>query len=147
MPRFELECCSRGMGERDGGSTAVGLYGILPWFLLEEMLEEGNEPPDRVRSDEELERAEEMYRALACVAEGAGGAACFLHDLSHQTCRLVYARAADDGEVKGAWGIILNAVERLAKGVERLTDGVVDYVILETEVYREKEEAVPEESE
>ena len=49
--------------------------------------------------------------------------------------------------MKGAWGIILNAVERLAKGVERLTDGVVDYVILETEVYREKEEAVPEESE
>ena len=147
MPRFELECSSRGMGERDGGSTGVGLYGILPWFLLEEILEEGKEPPDRVRSDEELERAEEMYRALACVAEGAGGAACFHHALSHQTCRLVYARAADDGEVKGAWGIILNAVERLAKGVERLTDGVVDYVILETEVYREKEEAVPEESE
>ena len=147
MPRFELECSSRGMGERDGGCTAVGLYGILPWFLLEEMLEEGNEPPDRVRSDEELERAEEMYKALTCVAEGAGGAACLLHDLSHRTCRLVYARAADDGEVRGAWGIILDAVERLAKGVERLTDGGVDYIILETEVYREKEEAAPEESE
>ena len=144
MPRFELECCSRGMGERDGGSTAVGLYGILPWFLLEEMLEEGNEPPDRVRSDAELERAEEMYRALTRVAEGAGGAACLLHDLSHRTCRLVYARAADDGEVRGAWSIILDAVVRLAKGVERMTDGVVDYVVLETAVYREREADGPE---